>query len=69
MIHLNDLVKLKHEPPPMYGTGQPDRQGWIGIVVGVRHSAVSQTANVLWPQIGDVERWHADALEVISDAS
>ena len=35
MIHLNDLVRLQYEPPPIYGGSQLDRRGWIGIVIGV----------------------------------
>ena len=69
MIHLNDLVRLQYEPAPLYGSDQPDRRGWIGIVIGVRHSAVSQTVEVLWPQIGETERWLPTALEIVSDAS
>ena len=69
MIQLNDLVKLQHEPSTIYGTGLPSRQGWIGIVIGVRHSAVSQTIEVLWPQSGKTEKWQATALEVVSNAS
>jgi len=69
MIHLNDLVRLQYEPPPIYGKDQLDRRGWIGIVIGVRRSAVSQTVDVLWPQIGETEKWLASALEIVSDAS
>jgi hypothetical protein len=69
MICLNDLVRLQYEPPPIPGSGQPDRRGWIGIVIGVRHSAVSQTIDVLWPQIGETEKWAAGALENVSGAS
>jgi hypothetical protein len=69
MIHLNDLVRLQYEPPPLYGSDQLDRRGWIGIVIGVRHSAVGQTISILWPQIGETEKWAADALENVSDAS
>ena len=68
MIHLNDLVRLHVEPAPIYGRDQPDRRGWIGIVIGVRHTAVSQTVDVLWPQIGETEKWSAAALDNVSDA-
>ncbi len=69
MIRVNDLVRLRVEPPPIYGRDQPDRRGWIGIVTAVRHAAVSQNVDVLWPQIGETERWTPAALDNISDAS
>ena len=62
MIRINDLVKLKVEPPRHQNT----RPGWIGIVIDVRNSSIGQTITVLWPNSGESEPWRSCALSVVT---
>ena len=61
MIHVNDLVRLKTK------LLEDVRTHGVGIVVHVQSAPISQTVTVLWPHIGEQEKWSAEGLEVIGE--